>query len=107
MDRRVHPCNCGILIVNLCHCWIDLSDIVMKITIEVDHKSELEKLKALFRSLKINMVSVVHENESQSTLSITKGNKHIDPHSLFGIWSNEPKSLEQIRKDAWQRKRSM
>lgn len=76
----------------------------MRVTIEIDHKSELDKLKALFDTLKINMVSVVSESEKGTSIPIIKGNKRLDPKALFGIWSGQPKSLAQIRKDAWERK---
>lgn len=34
---------------------------------------------------------------------ITYGDKDIDPSSLFGIWKENPRKLENIRKKAWQR----
>ena len=72
----------------------------MKITIEIDTKSELEKLTAFFKTFKVEKVNLV----SDKTGAITKGDKSIDPSSLFGIWANEPKKLDDIRKAAWQRK---
>lgn len=45
---------------------------------------------------------------AKSILSIlSKGDKKIDPNSLFGIWANKPRSLENIRKKAWQRNPSV
>jgi len=74
----------------------------MRVTIEINHKSELDKLKALFETLNINTVSVVSESDdNHDVATITKGNKRINPGPLFGIWASEPKSLEQIRKVAW------
>lgn len=35
--------------------------------------------------------------------SITTGDKSVDPDELFGLWKDEPRTLEAIRKDAWQR----
>jgi hypothetical protein len=35
--------------------------------------------------------------------NIDKGDKSINPRGLFGIWKNHPRSLEDIRKTAWQR----
>ncbi len=32
---------------------------------------------------------------------ITKGDKTIDPTSLFGIWKDNPRTLEEIRQKAW------
>jgi hypothetical protein len=74
----------------------------MKITIEIDSKSEMEKLSALFKTFKINKVNVISTDDSE--IPVIKGDKKIDPTSLFGIWANKPRSLENIRKDAWQRK---
>ena len=33
--------------------------------------------------------------------AITKGDKSVDPTALFGIWKDNPRTLEEIRKDAW------
>jgi hypothetical protein len=73
----------------------------MKITIEIDSKSEMEKLSALFKTFKINTVKVF---SSDDTTSVIKGDKEIDPKELFGIWAKQPRSLESLRKNAWQRK---
>ncbi|MDP9078633.1 MAG: hypothetical protein M3O71_14475 [Bacteroidota bacterium] len=72
----------------------------MRITIEIDSKNEMEKLPALFKIF--STVKVVSSDESNTP--IIKGDKKIDAKSLFGIWSKAPKSLEDIRRDAWQRK---
>jgi len=74
----------------------------MKVTIEIDSKSEMEKLSALFKTFKINTVKVISTDDN--AMPVIKGDKKIDPTSLFGIWANKPRSLENIRKDAWQRK---
>ena len=74
----------------------------MKVTIEIDDKSEMEKLSALFKTFKINKVKVISADDN--AIPVIKGDKKIDPTSLFGIWANNPRSLENIRKDAWQRK---
>ena len=73
---------------------------VMRITIEIDSKSEMEKLSALFKTFKINAVNIINDNATP----VTKGDKKIDPTDLFGIWANKPRSIEDIRKDAWKRK---
>ena len=73
----------------------------MRITIEINTKNEMEKVSALFKAFKINTVNVLTDNED--TIAITKGDKQIDPKNLFGIWSKKPRSIESIRKDAWQR----
>jgi len=72
----------------------------MRITIEIDSKSEMEKLSALFKTFKINAVNIINDNATP----VTKGDKKIDPTDLFGIWANKPRSIEDIRKDAWKRK---
>jgi hypothetical protein len=74
----------------------------MKVTIEIDSKSEMEKLSALFKTFKINKVNVVSTDDND--IPVIKGDKKIDPTGLFGIWADKPRSLENIRKDAWQRK---
>lgn len=73
----------------------------MKITIEIDNKGDLKKLNALFKAFKINTVKVVSANDTD--MLIKRGDKKIDPKSLFGIWANKPRSLENIRRDAWHR----
>jgi hypothetical protein len=73
----------------------------MRITIEINTKNEMEKISALFKTFKINRVNVISGNEDN--IAITKGDKQIDPQNLFGIWSKKPRSIESIRKDAWQR----
>ncbi|GGH11766.1 hypothetical protein [Mucilaginibacter phyllosphaerae] len=72
----------------------------MKITIEIDTKSELEKLTAFFKTFKIERVKLVADENS----AITRGDKSIDPSSLFGIWAKQPKTLDDIRNAAWKRK---
>jgi hypothetical protein len=74
----------------------------MKITIEIDSKKEMEKLSALFETFKISAVNVVAANER--IIPLIKGDKTIDPKALFGIWEKAPRSLEDIRKVAWDRK---
>lgn len=76
----------------------------MKITIEIESKTELDKLSAFFEAFKINTVNVIAPEDTMSP--ITKGNKKIDPTSLFKIWEKHPKSLDDIRKTAWQRNHS-
>lgn len=73
----------------------------MRITIEIDSKTEMEKLSALFKTFKINTVKVVPPDDK--TIPVIKGDKKIDPKGLFGIWANNPRSIENIRKQAWQR----
>ena len=74
----------------------------MRITIEIDSKSEMEKLSALFKTFKINTVNVVAVDGAD--IPVIKGDKKINPEELFGIWAKEPRSIESIRNDAWHRK---
>jgi len=73
----------------------------MKITIEIDSKSELDKLSALFKIFEINTVKVISTDDN--AVPMIKGDKKIDPIELFGIWADKPRSLDNIRKAAWQR----
>jgi hypothetical protein len=34
---------------------------------------------------------------------ISKGDKSMDPTSLFGIWASNPRNLKEIRQKAWKR----
>jgi len=77
----------------------------MKITIETDSKSEIEKLSALFKTFKINTVKVISADDT--AVPLIKGDKKIDPKGLFGIWSKKPRSIENIRKEAWERKQHL
>ena len=74
----------------------------MKIIIEIDTKKELEKLSALFKAFEINTVNVISSNYKKD-LPVIKGNKKLDPQKLFGIWAEKPRTLENIRKAAWNR----
>jgi hypothetical protein len=67
----------------------------MRITIEIDSKNEIEKLSALFKTLR----SVKVISTEDTSVPIIKGDKKIDPKGLFGIWSDKPRSLENIRKE--------
>ncbi|TSJ39504.1 hypothetical protein FO440_17320 [Mucilaginibacter corticis] len=72
----------------------------MRITIEIDSDKEMEKLSALLKAFDINSVNVLtHED-----IPVTNGDKNIDPIPLFGIWANNPRTIEDIRNQAWSRK---
>lgn len=75
----------------------------MKITIEVTDESELDKVLATLQSLPLENVTMRASGEVD-TLSITKGDKTVDPSALFGIWKNKPRNLAQIREEGWNRK---
>jgi len=54
---------------------------------------------------RIKSVALFKNYQSQvKSIPITRGNKKINPKSLFGIWSKKPGDIEAIRKQAWERK---
>jgi hypothetical protein len=82
----------------------------MKLTIEVSTQSELEKIILFFQTLKLDSVRIISDSLtpkpkkiSKKATNITKGDKSIDPTELFGMWADNPRSIEEIRKQAWQR----
>ncbi|KAA8482420.1 hypothetical protein BDE36_3478 [Arcticibacter tournemirensis] len=75
----------------------------MKVTIEIDSKNDFKKLTALFKSLDIDSIEVVSNDDIAGPAPVKRGNKKIDPNDLFGIWADNPRSLDAIRKDAWHR----
>lgn len=36
-------------------------------------------------------------------MKLTKGDKSLDPSSLFGMWANKPRTIEAMRQQGWQR----
>ncbi len=74
----------------------------MNVTFEVNSQDELDKLFLLFKSLKFENVKVISSETKTNTL-ITKGDKSLNPRDLFGIWESEPRSLSEIRSQAWKR----
>ncbi len=74
----------------------------MNVTFEVNSQAELDKLFLLFKSLKFENVKVISSETKTNTL-ITKGDKSLNPRDLFGIWESEPRSLNEIRSQAWKR----
>ena len=75
----------------------------MKITIEVTDNQELEKVLAALQMLTSEDIELKAYNVDRKS-SITKGDKSIDPKSLFGIWKDNPRTLTEIRKQSWERK---
>ncbi len=74
----------------------------MRITIEAIDIQEVEKIIFLLKGLNIKNIEVIPGLSGQSP-SITKGDKKVDPRVLFGIWKDNPKSLEAIRAANWKR----
>lgn len=79
----------------------------MRLTIEVGNTAELEKVFKALKSMNIESVQVVPTekaaNGRKSAPVIIKGDKQIDPKALFGIWKDNPRTLEQLRAMAWDR----
>lgn len=74
----------------------------MRITIEAIDIQEVEKILFLLKGLNIKNIEVIPGPSGQGP-SITKGDKKVDPSGLFGIWKNNPRSLEAIRAANWKR----
>ncbi|MEZ4777619.1 MAG: hypothetical protein R3D00_30875 [Bacteroidia bacterium] len=74
----------------------------MTITIETFDIQELEQLLQVLKSLNIKNVNI-KEGAKKRQPAITKGDKKLDPRELFGIWRDNPRTLEQIRSTAWKR----
>lgn len=73
----------------------------MKLTIEIEGPEELEKLmKWLHENDLLNQVNVEAAAKPAYTPTIVKGDKSIDPSELQGIWKDNPRTLEEIRKSA-------
>lgn len=72
----------------------------MTVTFEISNSDEMEKLVSFFKVVKPENIQIISELKP----NIKKGDKSIDPKGLFGIWKDNPKSIEEIRSNAWQRK---
>ena len=74
----------------------------MTVTIETSEIQEVEQLLRLLKTLNIKNIKI---QPSPSVLqpSITLGNKKLDPKQLFGIWKDNPRTIEQVRSTAWKR----
>lgn len=74
----------------------------MTITIETSGIQEIEQLLQVLKSLDIKNVNIKEASPKRQPV-ITKGNKKLDPRALFGIWQSNPRTLEQVRSEAWKR----
>ena len=72
----------------------------MTVTFEISNSEEMEQLVSFFKIVKPDDIKIV----SALKPKIKKGNKNLDPKGLFGIWQDNPKNIEEIRANAWQRK---
>lgn len=82
----------------------------MKLTIEVASQSELEKIILFFQSIQLEGVRIISDTltrknnkKKKNTPKITRGDKTLDPTDLFGIWADNPRSIEDIREKGWKR----
>ena len=74
----------------------------MTVTIETSGIQEIEQLLQVLKSLNIKTIKI---QPSRVTLapSVTRGDKSLDPKELFGIWKDNPRTIEQIRSTGWNR----
>lgn len=77
----------------------------MRVTFDIDTKTEFETLTFLLKSLKLKDINIVPVDNSILP-TITKGDKKLNINSLFGVWKSEPQTLENIRKKGWFRNNS-
>jgi hypothetical protein len=70
----------------------------MKLTIEISNLPELRRVLDLLKELDIEKVEVLEEKST-----IQKGDKSIGGEGLFGIWSDRPRDLKEIRSANWER----
>jgi hypothetical protein len=82
----------------------------MKVTVEVSSQNELEKIVQFFQTLNLDSIRIMTDSlmpkpkkNKKKGMKIAKGDKSIDPSDLFGMWKDNPRSIETIRKKAWQR----
>ncbi|MEI6408214.1 MAG: hypothetical protein WCR52_02430 [Bacteroidota bacterium] len=71
----------------------------MTVTIETSGIQEVEQLLILLKTLNIKNIKI-QSLPSVHQPSITLGDKKTDPKQLFGIWKDNPRSIEQIRSSA-------
>ncbi|MFK7950955.1 MAG: hypothetical protein AB8G11_25470 [Saprospiraceae bacterium] len=72
----------------------------MKITIETLNFTEFEKILQLIQNLNIQDIRI-SSNVDKPT--IVKGNKSANPKALFGMWKDNPRDLNEMRKKTWSR----
>ena len=72
----------------------------MRVTIEVEDQQKLETLMEWLRTNNFLNELSAKPTKPDYTAFITKGNKSVDPRALEGIWKDNPRTLEEIRRDA-------
>ena len=74
----------------------------MTITIETSGIQEIEQLLKVLQSLNIKNINIKEVSQKRQPI-ITKGDKKLNPRGLFGIWHGNPRTLQQVRGEAWKR----
>ena len=69
-----------------------------QITINIPNDAEAKWLVELLNRLQVPFE--VDSDEKTEPL-LQKGDKTINPASLFGIWEKEPRTIDEIRTKAW------
>jgi len=74
----------------------------MTVTIETSGIQEIEQLLQVLKLLNIKTIKVQNPRATRTPI-ITSGDKRLDPKELFGIWKDNPRTIEQIRSNSWKR----
>ena len=73
----------------------------MKITIETDNQAEMDQLMRWLAEHSFLEKVQITKLEPTDLPNIQKGDKSIDPTALFGLWKDNPRTLEAIREASW------
>ena len=73
----------------------------MKLTIETANNNEVELILQLFKKYELGEINLT--DSPNNNLPIVRGDKTENPRALFGIWKDNPRSLEKIRDSSWTR----
>ena len=68
----------------------------MIVTIETSGIQEMEQLLQVLKILNIKTIKL-QASPIPLRPTITRGDKKLDPTQLFGIWKDNPRTIEQIR----------
>jgi hypothetical protein len=73
----------------------------MKLTIETVNKDEIELILRLFK--KFDFEKITLDETIPNDILLVHGDKSENPGELFGIWKDNPRTIEQIRNMGWSR----
>ena len=76
---------------------------MQELVIGVNDRKSFHFLMELLRNLSFN-IRVKKEPAKKvlrQSMPVTWGDASIDASDLFGIWKDNPKTLEEIRKESW------